>query len=272
MALLRRPGQGAPRPPKESSLLFVPGEDHEPSRSTCREPGPVRSSVCPRRAPRALSQPECLSGPNALSLCPLRASSWGCEGFFPFIYLFFSPNGKINHRVSPALRSAMWLWSLGAAGHRPAADTQPSAGPASRPSRLGPGLVSRFPETPDGAQRVEQVGKPAPRGRLGEVFLPLKIVLEPGPGAEGQDVRAVPLGGSGLWVTGSRFPAPESGAVGSLLYLPQRLAAGRLRRRPELEAGHLGRRPKACVPWWPRALEADGDVDVKVADRSCFLN
>lgn len=92
------------------------------------------------------------------------------------------------------------------------------------------------------------------------MFLPLKIVLEPGPGTEGQDVRAVPLGGSGLWVTGSRFPALESGAVGSLLYLSQRLAAGRLWRRPELEAGHLGRRPKAPVPSRPLALEADGDA------------
>lgn len=83
------------------------------------------------------------------------------------------------------------------------------------------------------------------------MFLPPKIVLEPGPGAEGQDVRAVPLGGSGLWVTGSRFPALESGVVGSVLYSPQRLAAGWLRRRPQLEAGHLKRRPKARVPSWP---------------------
>lgn len=65
-------------------------------------------------------------------------------------------------------------------------------------------------------------------------------------------MHLVPL--LGLWVlVNDHLSHEDVGVVGggrgvSLLYLPQRLAAGPQRWRPELEAGHLGRRPKARAP------------------------
>lgn len=81
------------------------------------------------------------------------------------------------------------------------------------------------------------------------MFPELKIVMETCKGATGPDVPAVPP--VELWVLGKQHPAlphADSRAVGSLLYLPWRLAAGLQQERPELEAGHLGRRPKVHVP------------------------
>lgn len=112
------------------------------------------------------------------------------------------------------------------------------------------------------------LGSRAGAGRMGGLhretdplkFLELKIVLETCPGTAGQDVRWVPLGGSGCrcWGVSTQLcpqSREESWAVGSLLFHPStwRLACSARDQSWRLDILERGRRP--ICPSWPLALE-----------------
>lgn len=200
----------------------------------CARPAPV--STCPR--------PVCLSGPNARSLCPLRAD--------------FSPNGKINHRVSLALRSALWLWSLRAAGPAPRPSLSWAPGwPAGFLSHLTApaGGTGREASSP----REAQGSVPAAENSPGA-----------GPGGRGTGCACSPPGG--LWAVGHGESVPSPGVWGGGVCAVFTPAPGSWLAAAEAPAGGWPSRKAAEGPCAlvASALEADGNV--KAADRSCFLN
>lgn len=88
---------------------------------------------------------------------------------FPLVIYLFFPNGKINHCVSPALRSAMWLWSLRAAG--PSACSRQTAlrhaGLQAQPV-LGPGWSAAFLKHLTAPSGWNRSGSQLPAGGLGK--------------------------------------------------------------------------------------------------------
>lgn len=95
------------------------------------------------------------------------------------------------------------------------------------------------------------------------MFLPLKIVLEPGPGTEGQDVRAVPLGGSGRWVTGAGSQLWSLGLWGLCCIYPSawQLAGcggGRSWRLAISEGGRRPMCPRGLWLWRQMVMRCEG--------------